>query len=242
MPAAALRDVVKRFGDVTALDGVSLDIAEGRTTALVGPSGSGKTTLLELLNGLTVPGSGRVEVLGAPIDYAGLPALRRRIGYAVQGTGLFPHLTAWRNLTMLARLDRWSADRIEQRGAELLRLLGLDASHRDRYPHELSGGQQQRVGLGRAMMLNPPLVLLDEAFGALDPMTRGDLHVEFLRLKASEPRTMVLVTHDLREALKLADWIVVLNRGRVEQEGPGDSLVRAPATDFVRDLFRAQLS
>src|SRR5205814_3929314 len=135
--------------------------------------------------------------------------------YAVQGTGLFPHLTVEGNITLLARLVGWSTDRIRARAQELMSLVGLSWDYAARYPHELSGGQQQRVGLCLAMMLNPPIFLLDEPFGALDPVTRQEIHQEFLHLQASEPRTMVLVTHDLREALKLAQRLAVLDRGRL---------------------------
>jgi osmoprotectant transport system ATP-binding protein len=170
-----------------------------------------------------------------------LPELRRQVGYAVQGTGLFPHLTALKNITLLARLVGWSKDQSRTRALELMKLVGLPSDYVDRYPFELSGGQQQRVGLCRAMMLNPPIFLLDEPFGALDPVTRLEIHQEFLRLQASEPRTIVLVTHDLREALKLAQRLVLLDRGRIVQHSPCDEIVKAPATDFVRTFFRSQL-
>jgi len=207
----------------------------------VGPSGSGKSTLLQLINALVRPSAGTVYVFGKPIDPGRLPELRRQIGYAVQGTGLFPHLTAERNITLLARLVGWSADRIQQRARQLMGLVGLSWEYAARYPHELSGGQQQRVGLCRAMMLNPPLFLLDEPFGALDPITRQEIHQEFQRLQASEPRTMVLVTHDLREALKLAHRLVVLDHGRIAQHGPCQEILQAPANEFVRTFFRSQL-
>ncbi len=220
---------------------MDLTFADGVTTAVVGSSGSGKSTLLQLINGLVRPSTGTVHVFGKPIDYGRLPELRRQIGYAVQGTGLFPHLTVERNITLLARLVGWGTGRIQERARELLRLVDLPWEYTARYPHELSGGQQQRVGLCRALMLNPPLLLLDEPFGALDPLTRQEIHQEFLRLQASEPRTMVLVTHDLSEALKLAQRLVVLEAGRVVQHGSCEEIVTAPANDFVRAFFRSQL-
>jgi osmoprotectant transport system ATP-binding protein len=233
--------VGKSYPNETALADVSLSFADDTTTAIVGPSGSGKSTLLQLINGLVRPTQGQVFVFGEPIGYERLPELRRQIGYAVQGTGLFPHLTVEGNITLLARLVGWEADRIRHRSAQLMALVDLPAEYARRYPHELSGGQQQRVGLCRAMMLNPPIFLLDEPFGALDPITRREIHHEFLRLQASEARTIVLVTHDLREALKLAQRLVVLERGRVVQEGPCRKVVSNPANEFVRSFFRSQL-
>ena len=241
MPQIQLDDVTKSYGTETALRNVSVAFADSVTTAVVGSSGSGKSTLLQLINGLVRPSTGTVRVFGKPIDYDRLPELRRQIGYAVQGTGLFPHLTVERNITLLARLVGWSTERSRTRARELMERVGLPWTFATRYPHELSGGQQQRVGLCRAMMLQPPLFLLDEPFGALDPVTRNDIQQEFLRLQQSEPRTMVLVTHDLREALRLAQRLIVLERGRIAQHGPGEEIVNAPADEFVRNFFQTQL-
>src|SRR5579872_2051001 len=174
MAQIILKGVSKSYGKDTALRDVTIEFADGVTTAILGPSGSGKSTLLQLINGLVRPSEGTVHVFDRPIDYGHLPALRRQIGYAVQGTGLFPHLTVEGNVTLLARLVGWSKDRIRQRAQQLMSLVNLPWEYAVRYPHELSGGQQQRVGLCRAMMLNPPVFLLDEAFGALDPVTRRD--------------------------------------------------------------------
>jgi osmoprotectant transport system ATP-binding protein len=241
MAQITLEHVSKQYAAEKALRDVSLAFADDVTTAVVGPSGSGKSTLLQLINGLVRPDRGRVFVFGKPIDYGHLPELRRQIGYAVQGTGLFPHLTVERNLTLPARLAGWHAGRARARAGELMRLVGLPAAYARRYPHELSGGQQQRVGLCRAMMLNPRVFLLDEPFGALDPVTRADIHREFLRLQASEARTIVLVTHDLREARKLAQRLAVLEHGRLVQHGPAAEVLRDPADDFVRTFFQSQL-
>jgi osmoprotectant transport system ATP-binding protein len=241
MSQIILKDVSKSYGKEAALRDVNVEFADGVTTAVVGSSGSGKSTLLQLINGLVRPSEGTVHVFGRPIDYGRLPELRRQIGYAVQGSGLFPHLTVERNITLLASLVGWGADRIRARARELMSLVGLSWDYAIRYPHELSGGQQQRVGLCRAMMLNPPILLLDEPFGALDPITRQELHQEFLRLQASEPRTMILVTHDLREAVKLAQRLMVLDRGRIAQHGPCEEIVNAPTDEFVRTFFRSQL-
>ena len=241
MSEIVFQGVSKSYGKEAALLDISVAFVDGATTAVVGPSGSGKSTLLQLINGLVRPSAGSVQVFGKPIDYGRLPQLRRQIGYAVQGTGLFPHLTVERNITLLARLVGWSAERIRSRAQQLMERVGLPWTFANRYPHELSGGQQQRVGLCRAMMLQPPLFLLDEPFGALDPVTRNEIQEEFLRLQNSEPRTMVLVTHDLREALRLAQRLIVLERGRIAQHGPGEEIINAPANDFVRTFFQLQL-
>jgi osmoprotectant transport system ATP-binding protein len=208
---------------------------------VVGSSGSGKSTLLQLINGLVRPSTGTVRVFDEPIDYARLPELRRQIGYAVQGTGLFPHMNVEKNITLLARLSGWDAESSQARVRDLMGRVGLPWQFAGRYPHELSGGQQQRVGLCRAMMLNPPLLLLDEPFGALDPITRRDIQGEFLRLQAAEPRTMILVTHDLAEALKLAQRLIMLDHGQLVQHGTCAEILDAPANEMVRDFFHSQL-
>lgn len=224
-----------------ALHDIHLTFPENVTTAIVGTSGSGKSTLLQLINGLERPTDGQVFVFGNAIDYTQLPVLRRRLGYAVQGTGLFPHLTVFENITLLAVLESWEPQRVQARAEELMKLVSLPLDFAKRYPHQLSGGQQQRVGLCRAMMLDPKIFLLDEAFGALDPITRREIHEEFLHLQKAAPRTIVMVTHDLKEALKLAQQIVILNHGRVEQVGSGEQLLQNPATEFVADFFKSQL-
>ena len=241
MPDIFFQGVSKSYGKEAALHDLTVAFADGVTTSVVGPSGSGKSTLLQLINGLVRPSSGTVQVFGKPIDYDHLPQLRRQIGYAVQGTGLFPHLTVERNITLLARLAGWNTERTRTRAQELMERVGLPWTFATRYPHQLSGGQQQRVGLCRAMMLQPPLFLLDEPFGALDPVTRNEIQEEFLRLQQSEPRTIVLVTHDLREALRLAQRLIVLNDGRIAQHGPGEEIINAPADEFVRNFFQTQL-
>lgn len=215
MPVLSLNSVNKGYGGSLALDSVSLEFAENRITAVIGRSGCGKSTLLRACNGLVVPDAGQVQVFGQPLDYRNLPPLRRRIGYAVQGTGLFPHLSARQNITLLASLEGWDQERIRQRLSELLQLTQLKDSQLNKYPHQLSGGQQQRVGLCRAMMLRPEILLLDEPFAAIDPITRADIHQQLLVLHQAEPTTAVLVTHDMREAMRLADDIVVMHEGRI---------------------------
>lgn len=241
MAQIALENVSKTYADEPALQDVDLTFAELVTTAVVGPSGSGKSTLLQLINGLVRPDHGHVVVFGKPIDYQNLPELRLGIGYAVQGTGLFPHMTVEGNITLLARLAQWDTGRIKARTEELMKLVNLPLSYAPRYPHELSGGEQQRVGLCRAMILNPPVFLLDEPFGALDPVTRNEIQREFLHLQRFEGRTIILVTHDLREALKLSQRLVVLDRGRVVQHGTCAEIVNSPANEFIRSFFQSQL-
>ncbi len=241
MAQIALENVSKFYGDQTALHDINLTFTDLVSTAVVGPSGSGKSTLLQLINGLVRPDDGQVFIFGKPIDYQGLPKLRLRIGYAVQGTGLFPHMTVDANISLLARLAKWDVDRIKPRTEELMQLVNLPLSYAARYPHELSGGEQQRVGLCRAMILNPQIFLLDEPFGALDAITRSEIQREFLHLQRSEARTIILVTHDLREALKLAQRLVVLDQGRIVQHGTGAEILANPASGFVQSFFQSQL-
>ena len=226
MTAVAFHQLGKDFAGTSVLTDISVSFPEQSITAIIGRSGSGKSTLLRTVNGLEVPTRGSVEVLGEAIDYDHLPALRQQIGYAVQGTGLFPHLTIKDNITLSARLANWDAARIDARVERLLELVQLDAEFLPRYPHELSGGQQQRAGLARAMLLEPPLLLLDEPFAALDPLTRVDVHAQLLRLQSMEPRCILLVTHDMREALKLADRIIVLEQGRVIEDVASNELAQ----------------
>ena len=220
-----LEAVSKRFGETIALDDIDLSFESGRITALVGRSGCGKSTLLKLLNGLLRPSSGTVKFGDSPLDYQELTALRRRIGYAVQGTGLFPHLTAGDNICLVARLEGWSAADIDRRLDELLTLTRLPPALLGHYPHQLSGGQAQRVGLCRAIMLRPQVLLLDEPFAAIDPLTRRDIHRQLLALHRAEPVTTVLVTHDMAEALLLADEIVIMAGGRVISSNARQSLL-----------------
>jgi osmoprotectant transport system ATP-binding protein len=228
MSVLRLESVSKRYGNVVALSDVTLEFAPRQVTALIGRSGCGKSTLLRLLNGLERPERGHVNLFGAPMDYDALPRLRRRIGYAVQGTGLFPHLSVRDNIVLLAQLEKWPAAEIEQRLGQLMTLMDIPLALQSRYPHELSGGQQQRVGLCRAMMLRPEVLLLDEPFAAIDPLTRLDIQRQMLELHRVEPVTTVLVTHDMREALLLADHIVVMRDG---------AIVRCEQTSNLRRNF-----
>jgi osmoprotectant transport system ATP-binding protein len=230
-------NIGKSFQKKSVIKNVSLELPLKATTALVGESGSGKSTLLRMVNGLVLPDTGEVKLLGKKIDYKNLPAIRRTMGFAVQGAGLFPHLTVRENITLIARLENWSEEKISQRYTELFNLLALSGEFSDRYPHMLSGGQQQRVSLCRAMMLNPPLMLLDEPFSALDPITRRNIQDEFLNLQTVERRSVILVTHDMGEAEKLADFLVIIRKGEVIQQGTLAEVESNPADEYVSRLF-----
>ena len=238
-----LREVGKSFGPTRAVDGVSLRCAPGSLTALIGASGSGKSTLLRLINRLIEADSGQILLDGMDIRQGPPEALRRRMGYVIQSIGLFPHWTVARNIGAVPRLLGWPAAQIAARVDELLALLGLDAAaYRGRYPHQLSGGQQQRIGVARALAARPAVLLMDEPFGALDPLTRQSLQQALLDLQQSQRCTTVLVTHDIDEALRLGDQLVLLDQGRVLQAGTPLQLLAQPASDQVRDfLGRAAL-
>ncbi len=223
------------------LDGVTLDLPDKETTAVVGASGSGKTTLLQLVNAVIRPDAGEVRVFGSSIPDQDLVSFRRRIGYSVQGAGLFPHLRNRDNVTLLARLERWDAARIETRFRELLEQMDLPLEIAGRYPGELSGGQQQRVGLCRALMLEPRLLLLDEPFSGVDPITRVGIYERFEEVRQHERVSTLLVTHDMREAVRLAGYLVILHAGRVLQAGPTAKVLAAPADEYVEKLVRDQL-
>jgi osmoprotectant transport system ATP-binding protein len=235
-----LRAVTKTYGNVEALHSVDLTVVAGRTTVLIGPSGCGKSTLLRLMAGLVGPSSGTVTLDGEPVTPATARALRRRIGFVVQDGGLFPHLTVRGNVTLQARYLGWERDRAETRLLELAELTHFPAGRLGAYPLELSGGQRQRVSLMRALMLDPNLLLLDEPLGALDPLIRSELQGELRDIFRSLGKTVVLVTHDLGEAAFLGDNLVLVQAGRVVQEGTFDDLVSRPADSFVTKFVNAQ--
>jgi osmoprotectant transport system ATP-binding protein len=239
-PVFEVLAAVKRYGGATALGPITLSVAEGTTIALIGTSGSGKSTLLRLLNGLVTPDAGEVRFQGAPLAGQDLPALRRRIGYVIQGGGLFPHLDAEGNAALVARHLRWEEPRIARRIDELLELVRLPREALSRFPAQLSGGQAQRVGLMRALMLDPAVLLLDEPLGALDPITRFDLQNDLRDAFARLRKTVVLVTHDLSEAAFFAERAVLLRAGAIVQEGRISELHDAPADPFVARFVRAQ--
>ncbi len=231
--------VAKTYGDGTAaLAGVTLAILPGETVALVGESGSGKTTLLRTFNRMIEPSAGAVRIEGRPAAELDPIALRRRIGYVPQDGGLIPHWRIERNVELVPRLLGWDRDRRRSRTREMLELVGLDpGAHAGRYPAELSGGQRQRVAFARALAADPPLILLDEPFGALDALTRLELHRQFLELKAHLGKTTLLVTHDLNEAFRLADRIGVMRGGRLLQLGTAAELAERPADPYVSALL-----
>ena len=229
--------LVKRYGDAVVVDDVSLRVRAGELVVLLGGSGSGKTTTLKMINRLIEPSAGSVRLDGA--DTADLPPheLRRRIGYVFQRVGLFPHMTVGENVAVTPGLLGWPPERIAARVDELLDLVELDPAVRDRRPGALSGGQQQRVGVARALAAEPRVMLLDEPFGALDPVTRERLQQSFLRIREQLALTVVFVTHDMTEALTLADRIAVLRRGRLLQVGTPRDLLTRPADDYVDRLM-----
>ncbi len=234
----SLQSVSKAYGAVRALDAVSLTLPRGQITALIGASGSGKSTLLRLINRLVLPDSGQVLLKGQDISSLAPEALRRHMGYVIQSGGLFPHWTVARNIGTVPRLLGWSAGQIDARVDELLALLGLAPSvYRQRHPHQLSGGQQQRVGVARALAARPEILLMDEPFGALDPLTRSALQAALLRIQHHSGQTVVLVTHDIDEALHLAHHVVLLGHGRLLQAGPPAQLLRQPASPAVADFL-----
>ena len=235
-----LRHVVRQYGNAIALDGVDLTIAAGRTTALIGPSGAGKSSVLRMLLGLDWPDSGEVRFDNAPLRRGALLDHRRRIGYVIQEGGLFPHLTAAANAGLLARTLGWPVQRIAARIEELATLCQLPRDALARYPAELSGGQRQRVGLIRALMLDPPVLLLDEPLAALDPIVRNELQTQMRTLFASLRKTVVLVTHDVAEAVYLGDTLVLMRDGRVLQQGSVRELMEKPTDAFVPAFMTAQ--
>ena len=233
-----LIDVGKDFGATRAVDGLTLNIAPGEFTALIGASGSGKSTLLKMINRLVDHDRGEIRFQGQDLRTMAPEALRRRMGYAIQSIGLFPHWTVARNVATVPALLGWARPRIEARVDELLALLGLaPALFRGRYPHQLSGGQQQRVGVARALAADPELLLMDEPFGALDPITRGALQDELSRIHRVTGKTIVMVTHDIDEALRLATRLVLLDHGRLVQAGTPSQLLWQPASALVTQFM-----
>ena len=238
----SFESVTKRFADgTTAVDNVDLEVPEGDLTVLVGPSGCGKTTTLRMINRMIEATSGRIVVDGQDVAQVDPPELRRRIGYVIQQIGLFPHRTIGENIGTVPELIGWDKKRTQARVNELLELVGLPAEVRDRYPHQLSGGQRQRVGVARALAVDPPIMLMDEPFGAVDPIVRSRLQDEFLRLQQEVRKTIVFVTHDIDEAIKMGDRIAIFRQGgHLEQYAPPDELLAEPANDFVADFLGAE--
>jgi osmoprotectant transport system ATP-binding protein len=235
-----LEDLTKVFPgqDEPAVDDLSMEIYEGEIVVLVGPSGCGKTTTMKMINRIIEPTSGRIFLQGDDVTKVNGDKLRRRIGYVIQQIGLFPHMTIAENIATVPKMLGWDKKRISDRVDELLETVGMDVSYRERYPKELSGGQRQRVGVARAMAADPPVLLMDEPFGAIDPITRERLQNEFLRLQAEIKKTIVFVTHDIDEAIKMGDRIAILRtQSRIAQYDTPERILTDPADEFVEDFI-----
>jgi osmoprotectant transport system ATP-binding protein len=231
-------NIGKSYGGITAIEGLNLKIERGEFLVVIGPSGSGKSTLLKMINRMEGHDAGKILLNGEEIYKFRVRDLRLRMGYAIQSVGLFPHWTVQRNIATVPHMLGWTAARIEARVTELLELFQLDPPlYRSRYPHQLSGGQQQRVGVARALAADPDVLLMDEPFGALDPATRSALQLEMKRVHQVSGKTIVLVTHDIEEALLLADRIVLLDQGKLVQVGSPLALLANPVNEFVVDFF-----
>lgn len=240
--AIEFQQVTKHFHKAryNAVDNISLTVEEGEFITILGSSGSGKTTLMKMVNRLYEPDSGKIFLFSEDIHTIDVTKVRRRIGYVIQQVGLFPHMTIGENIATVPKLLKWDRTKIQARTAELLELVGLDPTeYTKRYPSQLSGGQQQRVGLARALAVDPKIMLLDEPFGAIDSITRLHLQDELLRLHSGLKKTFLFVTHDIDEAFKMGNRVVVMNEGKVSQFDTPENIVQNPADDFVQSLIRS---
>lgn len=232
-----LFNVTKKYADQTAVDSLSVKLNQGEITVIIGPSGCGKTTTLRMINRLIAPTAGTVKVEGEDVSSINVESLRRRIGYVIQNVGLFPHMTVSSNIDTVPRLLHWPKENRSKRVLELLELVGLNPDdYKDKYPRQLSGGEAQRIGVARALAANPPILLMDEPFGAVDPLNREVLQGEFLKIQKKLKKTVVFVTHDLDEAIRMADKIMVMRDGKVVQFATPEEILSAPADKFVRDF------
>ncbi len=231
-----LENISKSFKKTEVLNDVSFEIEKGNFVVLIGPSGCGKTTTLKMINKLITPSSGNITIEDNDISKIDSIKLRRKIGYVIQQTGLFPHMTIKENIELIPKIENIDKEEINKRTDELIEMVGLDITHLDRYPSELSGGQQQRVGVARAFALNPDIILMDEPFSAVDPITRTILQDELINLQAKVQKTIVFVTHDIREAIKLADKVCLMNEGKIIQYDTPENILKNPANDFVTDF------
>ncbi|MCR1898959.1 ABC transporter ATP-binding protein [Irregularibacter muris] len=229
-------DITKRYKDTTILSDISFEIEEGQLVVLIGLSGCGKTTTLKMINRLIKPTSGNIFINGEDISTKDPIELRRRIGYVIQQTGLFPHMTIRENIEVIPRVEKLPQEKINNRTLELMKMVGLEEEFLDRYPTELSGGQQQRVGVARAFALDPDIILMDEPFSALDPITRNQLQDELVSLQRKVKKTIVFVTHDMAEAIKIADKICIMNKGQIVQYDTPENILKYPANDFVLEF------
>ncbi len=235
-----LENVTKRFSEKTAVAGLTLEVPEGEVCVLIGPSGCGKTTTLRMVNRLIEPTSGRILINGRDVMSMRPEELRRGLGYVIQSIGLFPHLTVAENIGVVPRLLGWEKPRIADRARELLSLVGLEPdSYLRAYPRQLSGGEAQRVGVARALAADPPVLLMDEPFGAVDPLNRERLQAEFERIQRELHKTVVFVTHDIDEAIRLADRVAIMRDGRLQQYDTPENVLNRPANKFVHDFVGA---
>ena len=233
-----IRNLTKVFGGKNkAVDNISLDVKEGEFIAFIGTSGSGKTTALRMINRMIEPTSGTIEINGKDVTHMNPVELRRSIGYVIQQIGLLPHMTIKENIVLVPKLLKWSEEKKDKIASELIQLVDLPESYLNRYPSELSGGQQQRIGVIRALAAEQDIILMDEPFGALDPITRDTLQDLVKELQQKLNKTFIFVTHDMDEAIKLADRIVVLSKGKIVQFDTPDEILKNPANDFVRDFI-----
>jgi len=233
----SVENISKSFNGVSAVKNISFEVKENETLVLLGTSGCGKTTTLRIINRLTEPDSGNIIINGKNVLSQQPDELRRGIGYVLQNHGLFPHYTTSENISIVPKLLHWNIEKIKQRTDELLKKLQLSDNTSKAFPNELSGGQQQRVGLARALAANPPILLMDEPFGALDPITKADIHKEFKELDELKKKTIVLVTHDVQEAFELGDRICLIDKGEIRQIGTPFELLFTPANDYVKSFF-----
>ncbi len=233
-----LQHVTKKYADTIAVNDLSLEVLDGEVSVLIGPSGCGKSTTLKMINSMLEPTSGDIIVNGTNVRRLEPEDLRRGIGYVIQNIGLFPHMTVAKNISVVPRLLGWDKNRIDKRTDELLKLIDLGPQeYRGKYPHELSGGEAQRIGVARALAADPPILLMDEPFGAVDPLTRERLQVEFARIQKQLRKTVVFVTHDLDEAIRLADQIILMRKGQIAQHDTPEQILAHPNSKFVRDFI-----
>ncbi len=232
-----LEKVTRRYGDTTAVNNLSFEVNEGEVCVLIGPSGCGKTTTLRMINRLIEPTSGHIFINGQDISQIKPERLRQSIGYAIQSVGLFPHMTVAANIAVVPQLVHWEKDRIANRIEELLILVNLNpAEYALKYPSQLSGGEAQRIGVARALAANPPILLMDEPFGAVDPLTREKLQAQFIRIQQELKKTIIMVTHDLDEAIRLANRIAIMESGRLVQYDTPETILSKPVNKFVHDF------
>lgn len=232
-----LRNLTKKYDDKTAVKSLSLTLNDGEITVIIGPSGCGKTTTLRMINRLIDPTNGVILVEGRDIKETNVESLRRSMGYVIQNVGLFPHMTVGANISTVPKLLGWSKDECARRVTELLDLVGLNPEeYKDKYPGHLSGGEAQRIGVARALAANPPILLMDEPFGAVDPLNREVLQGEFLKIQKKLKKTVIFVTHDLDEAIRMADKILVMKEGELVQFDTPEEILSSPADNFVRDF------